>query len=380
MRRELERIEIPGEHDARDRSLRLAKTAFVERQPAPRAHRRKLIPAIAIVATGAIAAAAISSPGNALLNSIRQSVGVRNAQPALFGVATPGTLLVHSDSGAWVVQSDGAKRRLGAYTSASWSPHGLYIAATHRNELLALTPKGEARWSLARPAVRFPRWAGTAADTRIAYLTRSRLHVVRGDGTKDLDECGEPAAARIAPAWRPGSGFVLAFATTRGRVKVLNADACSLRWASPPGPVPTRLMWSSDGTRLLALEPHSVRVFDAHGKAIERDDTSDGTRDTDATFLPGTTNLAVVQARGAQSDVLLLGSGRSLFHVAGQLGQIVASPDGRWLLVAWPDADQWIFVPVSASGHGGRVRAIANVSAQFRSQTFPRIEGWCCAR
>ena len=88
-------------------------------------------------------------------------------------------------------------------------PHGIYVAATRANELVALTPSGEERWSLARPAVRFPRWAGTATDTRIAYLTRSRLHVVRGDGTKDVDECGEPGAARVAPAWRPGDGFVL---------------------------------------------------------------------------------------------------------------------------------------------------------------------------
>ncbi len=375
MRRVLERIEIPGEHEAHDRGWRVANAAFAERQPAPRPIRRRLVPALAIVAAGAAAAAAISSPGHALLNSIRQSVGVRNAQPALFGVATAGTLLVHSDSGVWVVQSDGAKRRLGAYTSASWSPHGLYVAATHRNELLTLTPKGEERWSLVRPAVRFPRWAGTAADTRIAYLTRSRLHVVRGDGTKDVDECGEPAAARIGPAWRPGSGFVLAFATTRGRVKVLNADACSLRWISPPGPVPTRLMWSSDGTRLLAFSPRSLRVFDAHGKVVARDEPSDGTRDADATFLPGTNQAAVVRVHGAQSDVFLL-PGRTLFHVVGRLGQVVASPDGRWLLVAWPDADQWVFMPL----RGGRIRAIANVSAQFRSQTFPRIEGWCCAR
>ena len=376
MRRELDQIHIPGEHEARDRSLRLAKAAFADRHPAPRPNRRKLIPAAAIVAAGAIAAAAISSPGHALLRSIRQSVGVESARPALFSIGTPGTLLVHSDGGVWVVQSNGAKRRLGAYTSASWSPHGLYIAATHRNELLTLTPQGEERWSLARPAVRFPRWAGTAADTRIAYLTRSRLHVVRGDGTKDVDECGEPAAARIAPAWRPGSGFVLAFATRRGRVKVLNADACSLRWTSLPGPVPTRLTWSSDGTRLIALAAHSLRVFDAHGRVIVRDDPSDGARDADAIFLPGTNEVMAVRVHGAQSDVFLLGSGRSVFHVAGRLGQLVASPDGRWLLVAWPDADQWVFVPVK----GGRVRAIANVSAQFRSQSFPRVEGWCCAR
>ena len=376
MKRALERVETPGEYEAGDRAWRIAAAAFAGRQPAPQRSRRKLAAAFAIVVVGSAVVAVVSSPGQALLRSIRETIGVRGAQPALFWVVTPGRLLVHSDDGAWVVQSNGARRRLGAYTSASWSPHGLYVAATHRNELVALTPRGEERWALARPAVRFPRWAGTAADTRIAFLTKSRLHVVRGDGTRDLDECGEPAAARVAPAWRPGGGFVLAFATTRGRVEVLNADACSLRWISPPGPVPKRLMWSSDGTQLLVLSPHGLRVFDARGKVVAQDDPSEGTRDTDATFLPGTRQVAVVLVRGAQSDVLLLGSGRSLFHVAGRLGQLEASPDGRWLLVAWPDADQWVFVPV----RGGRIRAVANVSAQFRSQSFPRIEGWCCAR
>ncbi len=376
MRRALERVEIPGEDEARERAWRVSAAAFAEREPAPSRGRRRLAHVVAIVVVGAVAAAAFSATGRALFHSIRETVGVQGARPALFSLPAPGMLLVHSDGGVWVVQNHGARRRLGAYTSASWSPHGLYVAATRKSELVALTPTGEERWSLARPDVRFPRWTGATTDTRIAYLTRSRLHVVRGDGTKDVDECGEPAAARLAPAWRPGRGFVLAFATARGRVEILNADACSLRWISPPGPAPTRLTWSSDGTRLLALSPRSLRVYDSRGHVIARDDPSDGTRDADATFLPGTGQVAVVRLHGAQSDVLLLGSGRSLFHVAGRLGQLVTSPDGRWLLVAWPDADQLVFVPVS----GGRLRAVANVSAQFRSQSFPRIEGWCCAR
>jgi hypothetical protein len=27
---------------------------------------------------------------------------------------------------------------------------------------------------------------------------------------------------------------------------------------------------------------------------------------------------------------------------------------------------------------GKRIRAISNLSSQFRSAVFPRVEGWCC--
>jgi hypothetical protein len=100
----------------------------------------------------------------------------------------------------------------------SWSPHGLFVAATRQNQLLAVEPGGHVRWALARRDVRFPRWIGTMTNTQIAYLTKSRLHVVAGDGTHDVDLCGEPAAAPVAPAWRSGPGWTLAYATTRGRV------------------------------------------------------------------------------------------------------------------------------------------------------------------
>jgi hypothetical protein len=42
--------------------------------------------------------------------------------------------------------------------------------------------------------------------------------------------------------------------------------------------------------------------------------------------------------------------------------------------VGWPMADQWVFVRVGGEG----IRAVSNVSEQFRSRSFPRVEGWCC--
>ena len=51
------------------------------------------------------------------------------------------------------------------------------------------------------------------------------------------------------------------------------------------------------------------------------------------------------------------------------------SPDGRWTVVGWADADQLVFTRV---GRPRQIQAVSNVSAQFRSRSFPRIEGWCC--
>jgi hypothetical protein len=71
---------------------------------------------------------------------------------------------------------------------------------------------------------------------------------------------------------------------------------------------------------------------------------------------------------------------RRLFAATGVFGDIAWSPNGRWLLVDWPTANQWLFVP--ASGRG-RVRAVNAISSQF-----PRADGagpmlelsdrWCC--
>src|SRR5262249_31588975 len=156
------------------------------------------------------------------------------------------------DAGIWVVQADGAKRLLGRYDEASWSPFGRFVVAARRNGVYALTATGVERWSLARPQARFPGWTGTKTGARIACLTTSRLHVIGGDGKLDGDAGGLPAAARIAPAWRPGPGFVVSYVDTRGRVHVFDAGRGADVWAAPPTvsprfAEPRSLQWSSDG-------------------------------------------------------------------------------------------------------------------------------------
>ena len=112
MRRELERIELPDEHDARERAWSVVQSAFAERQPVERPSRR-LRPAVALAVVLAAVAAAFSAPGQAVIDDLREAVGVERAQPALFSLPSSGKLLVASDAGVWVVQQDGSKRLLG---------------------------------------------------------------------------------------------------------------------------------------------------------------------------------------------------------------------------------------------------------------------------
>jgi hypothetical protein len=309
VRKELERIEIPEEHEARERAWVVVRAAFGEREPQPQ--RRSWKPIVALAVAGAVVAGLLSPPGRAVLDEIREVVGVEESAPALFSLPAPGRLLVTADAGAWVVDQDGSKRLLGTYREASWSPFGRFVVASRRNELAALTPEGDVRWSLARPDVRFPRWGGTQTDTRIAYLSGGALRVVGGDGKRDRLIDSEPAERD--PLWRSGAGHVLVYERRDGSIRVIDADT---------------------GAQLERKVPESfLRQADL---ALAHD---------------------------------LLG--------AGDFAAPVRSPDDAWLAVGWPEADQLVFV----RARGGRqIRAISNVSAQFRSRSFPTISGWCCAR
>ena len=372
MRRELERIEIPGEHAARIRTWAVVETAFAERQPVERRTRR-LRPALALAVALAVLAAGLSQPGRAVVDGIREAVGVERAAPALFSLPARGKLLVRSDEGVWVVQHDGSRRLLGHYREASWSPFGRFVVATRQTELAALEPDGNVRWTLARPRPHNASWTGTRTDTRIVYVDRSGLRIVAGDGKGDRLLV---AGARAPLAWRPGPGRVLAYISA-SEVRVQDVDTRRVLWrarlAGGRSPVRT-LEWSSDGKRLLVLQPFGLRVYDQRGSVVEQDDPSDATQDADATFRPHSNEVAVIRLHGSQSTVFRLVDGATLFNGTGVFDQVTWSPEGRWLLVAWPTADQWAFVRVEGSGR--RIRAVANVSEQFRSRSFPSIAGW----
>jgi dipeptidyl aminopeptidase/acylaminoacyl peptidase len=378
MRNELERVDIPGEVEAYGRTWATLESAFAERTPAPRRSQWPRAAAIA-VALAALLAAALSPPGQAVIDEIREVVGVERAERALFSLPSSGKLLVASDAGIWVVQPDGSKRLLGDYREASWSPFGRFVVAARADELAALETDGTLRWSLPRAGIRTPRWAGSVVDTRIAYVDRSGLRVVAGDGTGD--RLLVPGFAGTI-AWRPGERFVLAYATA-SRIVVVDAETGRRLWrrARAGGQAPS-LSWSSDGRRLIAAAPGSLVVY-AGRSGIPYELGPGAAPVTAAALAPSGRSLVFAQQAGRRGQVWVLprirpdaSAARRLFSGSATFDQVAWSPDGRWVVVAWPAADQWVFLRANGAG----IRAVANVSEQFRSRSFPRIEGWCCAR
>ena len=359
----------PNEEQAAERSWDVVHAAYETREPVawPRRHWRPL--AVGAVAAAAVAAV-LSPPGRSVVHSLRKAVGVEHAETSLFSLPGRGRLLVSGPSGTWIVRADGSRRRLGDYQTATWSPHGIFIAATHGNELATLDQKGNVHWTLSRRAPRFPAWTGSFTDTRIAYLAGRKLHVVAGDGTGDrvIDR-----AAPVAPVWRPGLGYVIAYA--RGStviVKDVVTGAELLRKGSDIRP--RKLAWSSDGKLLLVFKPYATRVYDLHGKVVAQDDPSDATFDRDAAFVPGTHRALAIRAAGGGSQVFSLYDGRSVFRGTGVFRQLVFSPDGRWLLITWPTANQWVFV----RSQPRKIVGAARISNQFGG--YPRVASWCCGR
>jgi hypothetical protein len=367
--------------DAEQRAWEVVRRAYAERSPAPRAERAgKWLVLALVVVFGAIVAAVASPPGRAVFRSMREAVGIQHAAPALFSLPAHGRLLVVSAErgGVWLVHDDGLKQRLGAFTDAQWSPHGRFLVATTANELVALDAEGDVHWTLTRRDPTSPRWEGTRVDTRIAYDAASGLRVVAGDGTGD--KLLDPSAKGVPPAWDPAQLHTLAY-YSGGAIVLRNADTGRIEWRSPISVLPTDLEWSSDGRYLAVVSAKRIVVLDATGRPA-RTVSMLGAELLEAAFAPGSHRLAVAVRLAANSEVRLVdvdhpGHAKLLFAGPGIFGDIAWSPDGRWLLVAWPTADQWLFL------HGSRVHAVANIRQQFprADHLGPVLElagRWCC--
>jgi hypothetical protein len=370
-------LEVPLPRADRERSFEVVRRAFLERERVgwPQRHVRHLAAAaVVLAAVGAV----VSPPGRAVLDNVREAIGIERAQPALFSLPAPGRLLVTSPAGPWVVSQDGSKRLLGSYREASWSPFGRFVVAARSNELAAVDPGGKVRWTLARRGMRFPRWGGTPTDTRIAYLSGNQLRVVAGDGTGD-----RPLAAgvdSVAPAWRPGSRFVVVFAR-RGIVVALDVATGHRLWQRPMGPV-RALSWSQAGQLLLVRSERSLTVLDAAGRTrfdLIRPGLSAPIED--AALAPNGRAVAFAQRTGGRSQLFIIArlrpdasAARRIVSVTGTFTAIQWSPNGRWLLVAWREADQWLFF---RSAGVRAVHGVSAISSQFEG--FPAIGGWCCA-
>lgn len=318
-----------------------------------------------------------------MLDNLRdQVVGRRNAAPALFSLPAAGRLVVDSTEGPWIVQRDGSKRLLDRYDELSWSPHGKYLAAARGQELFAIEPSGQVHWSFARRGrITRPRWGGTAADTRIAYLAGRNLRVVGGDGKGDRLLARDVALA--APAWLPNVGpHLLAFSDRRGGIHLVDVDRPAPLRAAALGEVPEELSWTGDGSLLLVLAPRSLRILRPDRSLVRTIPLPDGPHAL--AVEPHTKRFALTRRLGTRRSELLLYDGirpsreaRALFAATGDFTGLEWSPDGRWLLLAWPTADQWLFVHLPL---GRNVLPVARIAEQFSDRgVFPDLAGWCCA-
>ena len=379
VKRALRRFPAPDQLGAEARAWDVVRTAFQEREPAPRRrpYRRQSVGvAIGLV----LAVSVVLSPAGATVGRlISHAFGERHASPALIALPAPGRLLVSSPSGTWTVSGGGTKRWIGSWTGASWSPHGRYLAVVRRGQLVAVTPSGLPQWGLARPAVRDPSWY-PSSGYRVAYLSGRELRVVAGDGRGD--HLVATRVARVAPAWRPGHPYQLAY-VAGGGVWVRSGDTGALLWAVSPGAPVRQLAWSADGRRLLAVSSHRVFIYAGSGRLLSMLTPPGGGSIQSAALSPDGRTVALVSAGATDGLVVFSLAGgrpndRRLLSGFG-LGQVAFSPNGRWLLVTWPAADQWVFVRVAGTP---RIAAASRIAQHFsggRAPRFPELDGWCCS-
>src|SRR3954447_24278236 len=89
--------------------------------------------------------------------------------------------------------------------------------------------------------------------------------------------------------------------------------------------------------------------------------------------VPGPAGLALaVHDDGSGRTEVRLG-GATLLAAPGRLSDLTWSPDGAWLLAAWPAAGRWLLVRVDGRP---RVTAVSGFARRFGPGARPR--GWCC--
>ncbi len=412
--RALWELPVPVPPAAEERGRRIVAAALAQcqgegrgdRESGPRTAASRGRTSLARLALGLALAtlfgALLLSPAGA---AVRDWVGgaftsAPRPQPTLSQIPGGGRLLVQTGAGPWVVQPNGSRQLLGDYEAASWSPHGLFVAAAKGRTLSVVEPDGTPRWSItAARRIAAPSWS--PSGERIAYRSGFDLRVIAGDGTGDRLLAGAIAAgtspdarvspAYVPPAWSPAGENALAYVTGAGKLRILDSETGAELAAAPALHRITWMDWADGGRKILEASPEALRLRPvwpaghpsrpAPGEA-HRLPLPPGATVNDATLAPErplvATSITYWRKHGTYSEAVVYGpsgGARTLLTVPGSLGQVAWSPDGRRLLVAWPGADQWLFLPLGR----GRGRAVANVSHVF-SSSFPRLEGWCCQR
>jgi hypothetical protein len=396
LRAGMQRDPAPREADAGERTWQVVRQAYASRERLPWMERHSRVVVI-FALLAALAVAAVSPPGRALVDKVRDRVGRETpaAKPALVHLPAGGRLLVDSPHGPWVVHADGSKRLLGAYDAASWSPHGLFVVATRDRQVVALEPDGDVRWTLSRPGkVAQARWA--PSGIRIAYREGATLRVVIGNGEGDRLLAGD--VAPVAPAWRPVTARnpltarnQLAYVDHSGRIHVIAVDTREELLSVPTHRSVEKLLWAERGHRLIVLSSRPADL-DRHEGGIRVVGTPslpaghrllDGAILADGYFVfadydPKADKTALIQQACVTSDPCLAIGPVRLFQGDGRLENLVVSPDRHWLYFGWPAPDQAIFLRTPGVR---RLVTVSNIAEEFDPggigpAEFPHVAGW----
>jgi hypothetical protein len=398
---------LPESPEAEERGRRIVAAAFADRKRSDAGRSRRPLPRLALgLSLAAVLAILLLSPaGAAVRNWVDDAftTSTPRPEPNLARVPGGGRLLVETGEGPVVVQPNGSRRLLGDYEGATWSPHGLFVAAVKKRTLSALEPDGTPRWSItASQRVATPRWS--PSGERIVYRAGFDLRVVAGDGTEDRllagsTAAGTPPDARISPAyvppaWSPSGENALAYVTGASRLRILNSETGAVLAGAPALKRITWMDWADGGRKILEASPGTLRLRPvlpaghpsrpALGKA-HRLPVPPGASVNDVALAPQRPIVAASvtywHKHGTYSEVIVYRPGReprTLLSVPGSLWQVEWSPDGKRLFVAWPGADQWLFLPLGR----GKGNAIAHISRAIapsgRPTSFPELVGWCC--
>jgi hypothetical protein len=355
--RRLRAAPAPGEEAAFRRAHPLAMAMV--RPVAPRRRRRRMmVRALAPLAAGLIAAGLLLTAAGA---DVRSWISDRVAPPKPEPVRAEslpggGRILTAGRDGLFVRTSRGPRRIFGDVGEAAWSPHGLFVAVTRGIELIAISPRGERRWSLHRSApIRHPRWAPTGYQ--IAYLSGGSIYLVDGDGS---DNTRLAPADGAAPAWRPARGHSQ-IAYVDGRLVVLR-DSIDRRllFATRVARSPLALSWSADGRLLLVVERDRIQLLDRFGAVVRTARAPAGTRNVTGTFARRGREWTLVRAQGPSSRLMLVSGDDSVkvLQLAGHVDGLTYSPRGDWLALGVGRA-VWLVRP----GHDAGLRGVHTVPA-----------------
>lgn len=375
----LDEIRVPGEREAAERAWAAVAAAHTPVSPSRR--RRLSVRLVAAVAAVLLAAAglAITPPGEAVADWLVRAVGAGKPRPPVapaLGLPGPGRLLVDTPRGLHTVSSDGTRRRLGDWQEGAWSPRGRFVAAVRGDTLAALDLRGAVRWSLRRP-FRLSQPAWSTDGLKVAYRSGDGLRVVGGDGRDDRFLAGPMGAA--APVFLDAR--TVAWADRRGRVRTVDVVTRRAGWSAPVGGRPLRMLRAPGGL-LVVRGGAAVLLRDGRVRAERR--PLRGERYVGAAASSARIALVRHDARHGLSHLDVTDRwlrARRAPSLPGRIGDPTFSPDGRWLLLGWRVADEWLFLSAPAAA---RVASVGEVGRRLAPISpgrwaFPRVLGWAPA-